>query len=150
MEHCCFCKHPSGNRKQFQRLFGTASNLLCGTITDNISNLLGSRLSLQHAIPQNSIICKDCRLLFVNCDKKQRELRALETRVRSLLEEAFPNLVRRTQLPDVSPVLPRAGQCRPSTTGTSSTPKRLCFERRSTQAAIAITRVTRGSTSKRC
>ena len=96
MEHCCFCKRPSGNRKQFQRLFGTASNLLCGTITDNISNLLGSRLSLQHAIPQNSIICKDCRLLFVNCDKKQRELRALETRVRSLLEEAFPNLVRRT------------------------------------------------------
>ena len=122
MERCCFCEGTSSNHRHFQRLFGTASDLLRAAIVNSIYNLFGAYHSLEDTIPPNGVICKDCRSLFLNLDKKQSELHAFQTKVRSLLREVLP-------FPEVSPLLPvRAGQSRPTAGQGTSTPKRLCFE----------------------
>ena len=122
---CCFCKRSWTDRRNYQRLFGTASESLRRTIIANGMNLLSAMLHLQEAFEEGSVVCKGCRQFFVNFEKKSQEVEALGECVRPLLLEALTRTGSATE-PLSKPCSP--GHTRPPPIGKTSTPKRLRFQ----------------------
>ena len=122
---CCFCKRRWADRRNYQRLFGTVSEPLRHAIVTNGTEIFAATVDLQEAFEESSVVCRECRQLFLNFEKKSQEMKALEESVRPLLLEALS----RTESPAVSPIQQiSAGHTRPPLVGTTSTPKRLRFQ----------------------
>ena len=97
---CCFCKRRWIDKWNYQRLFGTVSESLLRAIVTNGTEIFAATVDLQEAFEESSVVCRQCRQLFLNFEKKSQEMKALEEPVCPLLLEALS----RTESPAVSPI----------------------------------------------
>ena len=115
--HCCFCTQSSGNKRDFQELFGGSLHReieVCAISWDVFS----SAVNLEEDFTQQSVICKDCRQLLTKYTKRREELENAEAAI-----HCYQSHCDLLATPPVSLVLLSIGERRPPFHAAVSKPK---------------------------